>query len=257
LFPTVTIQPKGLLSTEACVSFPLVGRSGAALALRSHFFEFVDASESASPNSTRLAEQLEVGGRYEVVVTTGGGLYRYQSRDLVEVVGFENECPLLTFVGRADRVSDLVGEKLSESHVSRILQQVCSAHEVTPRFAMLVPVAAPAGYRLYLETDDGRRLKGTEDAILGDVEAGLHQNPHYRYAMQLGQLQPLQLRIADEAHPRLWQTYERVLLARGQKARGPKAGAIKPAALDSWTGWCDAFDRAESVSPSPFCPVVE
>ena len=62
-----------------------------------------------------------------MVVTTGGGLYRYPLRDVVEVVGFVNECPLLRFVGRARRVSDLVGEKLDESHVSRILQQVCRA----------------------------------------------------------------------------------------------------------------------------------
>src|SRR5207244_10027784 len=40
LFPEVEVQPKGLLATEAFVSFPLLDHSGAALALRSHFFEF-------------------------------------------------------------------------------------------------------------------------------------------------------------------------------------------------------------------------
>lgn len=252
LFPHVTVQPKGLLSTEACVSLPLVGRPGAALALRSHFFEFVTVGDAGAGDPVRLADQLEAGQRYEVVVTTGGGLYRYQLRDVVEVVGFAHECPLLTFVGRADLVSDLVGEKLSESHVSRILQQVCLASGFRPRFAMLVPVATPAGYRLYLEADAGRRSQGAEGAILGDVDAGLRQNPHYRYALQLGQLQPLEIRLVAEGHPGLWQTYERVLLARGQKA-----GEIKPAALDWWTGWCDEFELAIAVSPSPFSPVVE
>src|SRR5262249_44980010 len=35
LVPDVEVQPKGLLATEGCVSFPLVDRPGAALALRS------------------------------------------------------------------------------------------------------------------------------------------------------------------------------------------------------------------------------
>lgn len=208
--------------------------------------------ESSTEGCTRLAGQLEIGQRYEIVVTTGGGLYRYQLRDVVEVVGFENDCPLLTFVGRADGVSDLAGEKLSESHVSRILHQVFHDHEMIPRFAMMVPVASPAGYRLYLEADDWRQLKTAEKAILGDVEEGLQQNPHYRYAIQLGQLRPLELRIVEEGPPRLWRAYEGVLLARGRKA-----GEIKPAALDSWTGWCSALESATADGQSSFSSVAE
>jgi hypothetical protein len=78
LFPGVEIQPKGLLATEAAVSFPLLGYPGAALAVRSHFFEF---QELTSAERIRLAHELELGGRYNVIVTTGGGLYRYQLRD--------------------------------------------------------------------------------------------------------------------------------------------------------------------------------
>ncbi|MBC8356197.1 MAG: GH3 auxin-responsive promoter family protein [Planctomycetes bacterium] len=254
LFPNIAIQPKGLLSTEACVSFPLVDRPGAALALRSHFFEFIDVSDSKAQEETRLADQLRVGERYELVVTTGGGLYRYRTRDIVEVVGFENECPLLKFVGRAGRVSDLVGEKVNESHVSQILQQVCQTHVVTPEFAMLVPIASPAGYRLYLEASNNQhqRMTAMAASILHNVEVGLNQNPHYRYAVQLGQLQPLDMRIVDGNRLRLWEIYERILLARGQRA-----GDIKPTALDSWLGWDEEFDRASPASKHSFSPFAE
>jgi hypothetical protein len=154
-------------------------------------------------------------------------------------------------------VSDLVGEKLNESHVNQVLQQVCRTHEVTPQFAMLVPVATPAGYRLYLETYNGQPLKAVRAAILRDVETGLRDNPHYRYAVKLRQLQRLQLRIVNDNQPRLWQTYERVMLARGQKA-----GEIKPTALDSWTGWHEEFDSEKAninlpVSPVSVFPVKE
>ena len=170
----------------------------------------------------------------------------------MEVVGHVNQCPLLRFVGRNDRVSDLVGEKLNESHVSRILQQVCRTHEVKPSFAMIVPVANPAGYRLYLEVDDRQPSPAAKPAILCDVEAGLRENPHYRYARELGQLQPLELRIVDDNQRGLWQKYERVMLARGQKA-----GEIKPTALDSWIGWHEEFESETTTSQPSVSPVVE
>jgi hypothetical protein len=89
LFPNVVVQPKGLLATEGFVSFPLARRDGAALALRCHFFEFVD-----DRGDLRLAHELELGKHYQVVITTGGGLYRYRLGDIVEIVGYENQCPL-------------------------------------------------------------------------------------------------------------------------------------------------------------------
>src|SRR5262249_54105242 len=117
LFPAVEIQPKGLLATEAFVSFPLVGAEGADLGIRSHFFEF----EETTGNRIKLTHELERGGCYRVLVTTAGGLYRYQLRDEIEVVGFHHQCPLLRFLGKSDQISDLVGEKLAEPHVRTVL----------------------------------------------------------------------------------------------------------------------------------------
>ncbi len=112
LFPGVEVQPKGLLATEGVVSLPLIGREGGALAIRSHVFEF---EEAESPEGRfRLAHDVDRGGRYRVVLTTGGGLYRYALRDEVEAAGFLRQCPLLRFLGKCDRISDLVGEKLAE-----------------------------------------------------------------------------------------------------------------------------------------------
>src|SRR5208282_5190930 len=92
MFPRATIQPKGLIATEGFVSLPLWGRDGAALAIRSHFFEFLDAVEKS-----RLAHELSVGEEYSIVLTTGGALWRYRLHDRVKVMGFERECPLLKF----------------------------------------------------------------------------------------------------------------------------------------------------------------
>jgi len=68
------------------------------------------------------------------------------------------------------------------------------------------------------------------------LEAGLQENPYYRYAVQLGQLAPVDIHVlAPNAVP-AWRIYERHCLARGQRA-----GNIKPAVLDAWSGWADEF----------------
>jgi hypothetical protein len=241
LFPSVEIQPKGLLATEGCVSFPLVGREAPVLAIRSHFFEF----EEMDAARCRLAHELDRGGRYRVVITTAGGLYRYQLRDEVEVVGFENDCPLLRFLGKADRVSDLVGEKLAEPFVRSALDRLFAAQHLVPHFALLVPVEGwPARYRLYLQGANLADNSIPVARIQELLDAALAENPHYAYAVRLGQLAPVEIAILDPRGEPGWCVYERCCLARGQRA-----GNIKPAALDSWTGWPAEFAPKSAHRP--------
>lgn len=235
LFPHVEIQPKGLLATEGCVSFPLIGHSGGALALRSHFFEF---QELDAPHNLRLSHELTIGGCYRVVLTTAGGLYRYELRDEVEVVGFKNECPLLRFLGKSDCVSDLVGEKLAEPHVQTVLDRFFAKNGLSPTFAMLVPVVdGPPRYRLYLESNASDQNTSPLKTLAADLDSGLDENPHYAYARQAGQLAPAEVAWLDCQKVSGWDIYERQCLARGMRA-----GNIKPMALDVWTGWPAAFE---------------
>ena len=259
LFPGVEIQPKGLLATEGCVSFPLVGRSAPVLAVGSHFFEFLEADGSRC----RLAHELAPSGRYRVVLTTGGGLYRYQLHDEVEVVGFENLCPLLRFLGKADRVSDLVGEKLAEPHVRQVLDRLFAAYRLTPHFALLVPVLnRPPRYRLYLQGWEGEasaepvfaRFAARQEPrpplcraeFAQELQDGLETNPHYRYAVRLGQLDPVEVIVLDGCGEPAERIVERRWLELGQKA-----GAIKPAVLDAWTGWPARFRQAACHDQTP------
>jgi hypothetical protein len=231
LFPRVAIQPKGLLATEGCVTFPLEGRAAPVLAVRSHFFEFQEQG-----GGCRLAHELERGGRYRVVLTTGGGLYRYQLRDEVEVAGFEGQCPLLRFLGKADRISDLVGEKLAEVHVRAVLDRVFTRHGLAPPFALLVPVEGiPPRYRLYLQGGPGEALPARA-VLADDLETGLCENPHYCYAVRLGQLTRAEVALLSPRAESGWRVYERRCVAQGQRA-----GNVKPAALDARPGWPDVF----------------
>ncbi|HEX6739889.1 MAG TPA: GH3 auxin-responsive promoter family protein, partial [Vicinamibacteria bacterium] len=241
LFPQARLQGKGLIATEAFVSLPLTGRPGAALALRSHFFEFLPAGDGAGAESPGerplLAQQLEAGGRYAVVVTTGGGLYRYRLHDLVEVAGRLGACPLLRFVGREAAVSDRFGEKVHEGHVRRALDALLPRHAIRPAFAM-VACEEEAGRHAYTLFVEAREAGDAALLALGaDLEAALAENYHYRYCRDLGQLDALRVfRIASDDRGGALETYLAVCRGHGQRA-----GDVKPVALHRLGGWSRAF----------------
>jgi hypothetical protein len=221
-WPQLFIQPKGLLATEAFVTIPF--RDQSLLAVRSHFFEFIDAQGRAC-----LADQLQEGGEYEVVVTTGGGLWRYRLGDTVRVTGFVGKTPSLAFIGRKGNMSDHFGEKLSEAFVCDVIQQLTSELRVQPVFAMLAPDHDSAGrlhYVLFLETDMLVDCAERLDALL-------RRNPHYDYCRKLGQLGPARTFHVPGGG------YE-TFTAEEMRA-GKKLGEIKPCLLSRKTGWLRRF----------------
>ncbi len=237
VFPDVEIQSKGLIATEGVVSIPRMGRTGTALALRSHFFEFQEepsAGEGAvGLGSIRLAHELEADRTYRVILTTGGGFYRYQLGDLIQVLGFWRRCPLIRFLGRSAATSDLVGEKLHELHVREVLQSVFAAKAITPGFSLLAPVAdKPPRYVLYVQ---GHGIESTVrlcQELAKGLRNGLEQNPYYRHAIQMGQLGDVEVIVLDPTGESAWRVYERGCVANGQRP-----GDIKPVALHSSRQW--------------------
>ena len=214
-FPHAKIQPKGLLSTEGFVTIPFEGAS--VLAYRSHFYEFRDGAD------VRLAHELEAGRRYQVVLTTGGGLYRYDTEDVVEVTGYRERAPVLRFIGRAQHVSDHFGEKLNEIFVRERLQT--ALRDIAHSFAMLA--CDRDAYVLYIDSD--APLNGA----LGALELSLRESHHYDYARRLGQLGPL----------RAMHVHNGPSIYLAVKARRQTLGDIKIPALDREQGWTERFER--------------
>lgn len=221
LFPGVPIQGKGLLGTEGVVTIPF-GRGGRRVcAVRSHYLEFLDIETG----DLRRVWELADGRRYSVVLSTGGGLYRYRTHDLVEVSGFFHRTPCLRFLSRDNAVCDLVGEKLALEHVERVFASATEAG-MTTRFLMLAPAASGRGYALFVETD------ATDDAVehlRDEIERGLSSNYHYAHAMRLGQLAPLR---AIRVGPNAAAAYRARL-----RSDGRREGDIKQQALRREADW--------------------
>ena len=221
-FPGVTIQPKGLLATEGVVTLPI--GDGFPLALRSHFFEF-----ESEDGAIRPAWNLDVGEHYQVILTTGGGLYRYALRDRVRVDGFLGDTPCLRFVGKADAVSDLCGEKLSEEFVATCLSTAFDQIKVRPRFALLAPDDNASRYCLFVESREP-----LPDELGAALERELQRGYHYELCRRLGQLQPLRVVVVKENAYRIY--------ADALVARGMRLGDIKPTPLSRHTDWSGYFE---------------
>ncbi len=113
-------------SSECIIAIPMNDNtSGGLLAYNSHYFEFI-AEEDASQISPKAipAWQVEPGKKYEVVVTTGGGLYRYRTSDCIAVDGFVGEVPRISFQYRLGKTSSITGEKLTEQQILAVLQKM-------------------------------------------------------------------------------------------------------------------------------------
>lgn len=219
--PGVGVQTKGLLATEALVSIPFRGLHP--VAIRSHFYEFADPR-----GEVRLAHELRRGESYEIVVTTGGGLWRYRLGDLVEVNGMVDRTPSLRFLGRSGNVSDLCGEKLAETFVTRTLDRVFADRGLVPRFAMLAPEQDEdgSGYTLFVEGE-------VNESLDAQVDSALRANPHYAHCRDLGQLRPLRvLRLKGGAQEAFYAT---------QAAEGRRLGDVKPQSLSSRSDWRTLF----------------
>ncbi|MCH5192611.1 MAG: GH3 auxin-responsive promoter family protein [Oscillospiraceae bacterium] len=215
-FPEVYIQPKGLLATEGFFSFPLTGETGSRLSIYSHFFEFRRLSDGEIITAEKLTP-----GEYEIIVTTGGGFYRYQIGDIVEVIEvYPDSPPRIKFLRRSGISSDLCGEKLTEEFV----RNVCKKLGITDHFCLLAPDGK--GYCFYTTAE------GITDEIL---DGALRESYHYNYCRQLGQLRRAEVCKVkgDPAKKYL----ERLT------SEGMRLGDIKPAYLSRKTDWGKYFER--------------
>lgn len=220
LFPGALLQPKGLLSTEAPLTVPRIGVPDHLPLASEVFYEFEEPSGEVLPLAGLGARHL--GQPLSLVFSQQGGLQRYRIGDRVAVTGFHGHLPRLAFLGRTGDVSDLVGEKLSESFVARALAEIPAAH-----FRLMIPVVASERtrphYLLLLDTAGGAPVPAS---LVDDALADGH---HYRVARLLGQLGPVVVKDVRGARE-LWLG---VLTARGMKLGDVKERALVTRAEDA------------------------
>lgn len=93
------------------------------------FYEFVPYGEEEERYLT--LDQVEAGQKYEILITTQAGLYRYRLKDVIEVKGFRGKCPLISFVYRKGQLFNIAGEKFSEEDARTSIEMLEKAHGVS------------------------------------------------------------------------------------------------------------------------------
>lgn len=236
-FPNTYCEPKGLIATEGFISFPVGDAEGSVLSLRSHFFEFREVD--SVDERIVLAHELRRGRKYVTLLTTSGGLYRYDLGDIVEVTGFRSGCPIIRFVGKESSFVDMCGEKLSESEVTEVVRRVFLKYGIEPDFWMLAPEMTDVGtigYTLFLEDWNGGGFgKDLVCVIADEIDDGLGRNFHYAYCRRLDQLRPIRVFMIRSGSDPVGRYLERC------NREGQRLGNIKPRVLHPGLDWGKVF----------------
>ncbi len=187
----VAFRDPGFRATEATMSVPIRDSTAeGVLALNANFYEFIPVEEidSASPR-VLLADELEVGAHYYILLTTRGGLCRYDINDIIEVTGTYHNSPLVAFLRKGRDMVNITGEKLHVNQVYQAAQRASEHMNWQWEQIQLIPDAEAARYDLLVEPLNGEcALQALRDfALAFDAElSGLNMEfAHKRKSRRL------------------------------------------------------------------------
>lgn len=215
-FGAAPVREIGLLATEGRVTVGLgTGGPEGVLDVPGAFFEFIPEGDEGR---TLLADELEAGAAYRVVMSNDAGLYRYDLGDYVRVTGFWNQAPTLEFLHRGAHVSSLSGEKLTERQVVEAVESAfkewrgpsCEPPRCVPELApvsnspvplfILSPVwSHPPYYRFFVEMGAAQGANHQKPVVpLGRLAEKLDEelgglNVEYASKRRSGRLGPVRL----------------------------------------------------------------
>jgi hypothetical protein len=230
------------MASEGTMAIPVGdGASGGVVANGIHFYEFVleEDAEKAAPDA-RLPEELEIGKRYVMVLSTSAGLYRYDIGDVFRVTGFVRRTPIIEFLHRAGNTCSVTGEKLTEDQVTEAMESVTKALRLAvesftaapaesgfPRYVFLVEFSSvPAQLALrgfcaeidralkasnieYRAKRDSQRIGAPELWVVKRGEYQARRSRRLRQGASDLQLKPTHL-TRDPAFPRQFEIVERI-----------------------------------------------
>jgi hypothetical protein len=195
----VPIRDLGYLASEGHFTIPHEDHTASGiLALHSGYFEFIPEEAVDEPEPPVLScHQLELGRRYAVLLTTAGGLYRYDIHDIVQVTGSYRQAPLLAFIRKGRDMTSITGEKMHVNHLLLALEQIKQRYDVSlvDHFRLVADVEE-SRYHLYAEFKSEVSHELLRDEVLPDLDAVLAEvNVEYGEKRRSRRLAPLILHL--------------------------------------------------------------
>jgi hypothetical protein len=199
--PHATLQGKGLLATEAPLTLPLHNAPAPVPLIDEVFFEFEDSAGHIFDLGN-----VQMGETYELIISQKGGLLRYRLGDKVRISGKFLQTPCFSFVGRAGKVCDMVGEKLDALMVEQIMKELNLSHE-----SLLLPIYhidQPCYYLLLTQQIDAD--------LVSRFEIALQKIHHYKAARTIGQLTQISTLPINDLSMKLHSFYRSKGMAWGE-----------------------------------------
>lgn len=148
------------------------------------FVEFLELEED---KNTKWIDELEVGKKYELVITNFCGFYRYRLLDVVEVIGFYGESPILRFAFRKNQAVNIAGEKTNMEMIADTIREAAEqfGEHIEEHSICVDETVMPNRYCFFLEGD----LKGAKEDYQNFLDKALcEKNRDYEDLRQLGQV---------------------------------------------------------------------
>jgi len=168
-FPNAIVQGKGLIATEAPLTFPSFKTESYLPLIDNLFYEFKD-----NQGIFYRLHELQLNHEYEMFISNRSGLIRYALGDIIKVDQFYHKTPCLKFLKRAGQQSDLTGEKLSLTDIENALNNINNELK-----AFVIPVIdSPCFYLCCFEGE----------FEMSSLDDKLRESFHYNESRSLNQL---------------------------------------------------------------------
>lgn len=178
------------------------------------YFEFLPEDGG---NKTLGLTELKQGERYEILITTVSGLYRYRIGDVVEVTGFVGKAPLVRVLYRKNQILSVIDEKYTASQFEdamALFLRYCRIDAADFCISGSVRGDEPI-YRLFLETDSV--LPPDAEELFDDC---LRLNSlGYRSARNMNEIGPPSIALVEAGS---FRAFEQIRAARRRRSEQAK-----------------------------------
>ncbi len=201
-FGDVPVRDIGLLASEGRFSIPIEDNTPAGiLDITSNFVEFIPEQEYRSEKPEVLpADRVKVGENYFLVFSNATGLCRYDIGDLIRVVDFYNQTPMIEFLNKGAHISSITGEKITERQVVEAIEKLSEKiGRKIESFRLSAKWSEPPYYVLTLEEADAAETKTEKLADMFD-EILQRINIEYQSKRHTHRLGSVQIEIVADGY---------------------------------------------------------
>lgn len=224
--PDTPVRDLGHLASEAHCSIPISDSgAGGLLAVHTNFYEFIREEERDKANPRVLTcDELRPGESYYMLLTTAGGLYRYDINDIVKINGYYRNTPVIEFLRKGRDMANLSGEKVHVNQVIQAIRQSQDDSQIYLRHFRVVADVTQCRYEFMVEFEDTYPSTECLSGFLARLDTVLGQmNVEYFHKRRSRRLGPPSLHVMKHG----W--FERTVRERLQQ--GARDAQVKPSLL--------------------------